>query len=535
VRIVAILGAAVVAVTVSLEAASGAGSAYLQAGGTYRAAAVAGWFSAIDPALTGSAVDATVLTPACGNLLAYPDRPLPRGSRIEPELAQSLPAISADRRSYTFTIRQDARFSTGAPVTARDVVHTFERIFTPSMKSTYPDLFLDIVGSRAMLEGRATRLAGVVAKGPRTLTIRLARPVPDFSARLTIICVVPAGLPVDPEGAKAPIASAAPYYFAQYVPGERVVLERNRFYRGQRPQHVARITVELAAEPSALDRVAAGDLDTVLGTPDLNPRLPQLADRYGVNKGRFFRLPALATRMFVLNTSRPLFRNNARLRQALNFAVDRPALTREFGQGVASTTDQYFPPGTPGFRDARIYPLSGPNLARARALAKGRTRSGKAVLYTCARPDCLAAAQIFQRNARPIGLEVEIKQFPTALFFEKSIAPGEPVDIMWIGWVAAWNDPRYFMTLFDGRTVDAPLSYNYARFRSPAFDRLAQRAESLTGDARAEAYGELEVKLVRDAAPAIAYANGNSWAFVSARTGCVVMNPYFLLNSVCLK
>jgi ABC-type transport system substrate-binding protein len=534
VRIVAFLGAAVGAVTLSLEAATGAGTASTQAGGTFRAAVIAGWASAIDPALTASSADAAILAPACGNLLAYPDRPLPRGGRLEPELAQAMPVVSADRRRYTFSIRQDARFSTGAPVTARDVVHTLERIFSPAMKSTYPDFYLDIIGARAMLEGRATTLAGVAAKG-RTLTIRLTKPLPDFPARMTLICVVPANLPVDPEGAKAPIPSAAPYYFAQYVPGEQVVLERNRFYRGQRPRHVARITIDLAANASAVDQVARGELDTVLGTPDLNPRLPDIVGRYGVNKGRFFRQPGLATRMFFLNTSRPLFRNNARLRQALNFAVDRKALTREFGQHAATTTDQYFPPAIPGFRDERIYPLSGPNLERARALARGHTRSGKAVLYTCARPDCLAAAQILQKNVRPLGLEIEIKQFPTTLFFEKSIAPNEPVDIMWIGWSAAWNDPLYFMTLFDGRTVNAPGTSNYSRFRSPSFDRLVAEAESLRGDARTDAYGELEVKLVREAAPAIAYANGNSWAFVSARTGCVVLNPFFVLSAVCLK
>jgi ABC-type transport system substrate-binding protein len=534
VRIVSIIGALLAAVTLSLEAASGGRAAPSQANGTFRAAASVGWFAAIDPALTGSVVDATALLPACGNLMGYPAKPLPAGARLVPELAESDPVISRNRRTYTFVIRRDARFSNGAAVTARDFVHTLERIFTPAMQSGYPGLFDFIVGAQAMLDGKATSLAGATANG-RTLTIRLTRPVYDFPARMSLICVVPSNLPVDPEGAKAPIPSAAPYYFSEYVPGQRVVLTRNRFYKGARKSHVARITIDIAADATAIDRVARGELDTVLATPDLNPRLPGLAHRYGVNKARFFLVPGLATRMFFLNTSRPLFRNNVKLRQALNFAADRGALTREFGLRVAARTDQYLPPAMPGFRDERIYPLKGPDLRKARALAKGRTRSGKAVLYTCARPDCLAAAQILQANVKPLGLEIEIKQFPTALFFQKIGTIGEPYDIAWVGWTAAWNDPLYFMTLFDGRTIVPPSTDNYARFNSPEYNRLIEQASLLRGTPRYAAFGELDVRLARDEAPAIAYSNGNSWAFVSARTGCVVMNPYFDLTAICLK
>ena len=89
--------------------------------------------------------------------------------------------------------------------------------------------------------------------------------------------------------------------------------------------------------------------------------------------------------MFVLNTSRPLFKNNPKLRQALNFAVDRKTLTRELGPFVGTATDQYLRLSLPGFRDERIYPLKGPDLKKARALAKGHMRERKAV---STRPTC---------------------------------------------------------------------------------------------------------------------------------------------------
>jgi peptide/nickel transport system substrate-binding protein len=178
--------------------------------------------------------------------------------------------------------------------------------------------------------------------------------------------VVPASLPADPEGAKAPIPSAAPYHVAQFVPGERLVLERNRFYRGKRPHHVDRIDVDLAADPATVVDVASGKIEFTPSGPWIGGRERELVRRYGVNKSQLFVLAGVETHMFVLNTSRPLFRDNVALRRAVNFAVDRRALVAtEIDPFVETPTDQNLPPTMPGFRNARIYPLKGPDLRRA--------------------------------------------------------------------------------------------------------------------------------------------------------------------------
>jgi ABC-type transport system substrate-binding protein len=519
IALTAILGALVLAPSGATRASKD--------GGTFRMAITVGIFQNVDPALYG--LEYRILRPACAALMSYPDKPLPAGLRLTPELAASYPIVSRDRRTYTFTIRSGLRFSTGAPLTARDVAHALERIFDPKMKAG-ADLFKDIVGARQMLAGKVTTLAGVVANG-RTLRLRLTRPVPDFLARTSLLCAVPSALPADPEGAKAPLASPAPYYVSEYVPGQRVVLERNRFYRGQRPHHVDRITVDLQGDASIVDDVASGKLDTVAATPNLNPELAALVRRYGLNRSRVFVEADAVTRMFLVNTSRPLFRDNVRLRRALNFAVDRGALTREFGRYAATATDHYLPRVMPGFRNERIYPLARPNVRKARELASGRTRSGKAVLYTCSdRPDCVALAQIFQQNLRTVGLEVRIRQFPLELMFRKLSTPREPYDLAYVGYVAPWNDPEVFLEAFRGGAIE-----NWTHLNDAKFDRLLDRAARLSGPARYQAYGNVDVQLVRDAAPAVAVLNPNTWAFVSSRVGCVVMNPSLDLTAVCLK
>jgi peptide/nickel transport system substrate-binding protein len=516
-----------------------AGTQGIREGGTFRVSVNAGGGApfTIDPALAFGPLATGLLRPSCGTLMAYPNKPLPAGLRLAPELAEKEPVTAKDLKTYTFTIRKDARFSTGAPVTARDLAHSLERILDPSMESIYAVDFRDIVGAREMLAGKAKNLRGVVARG-RTLTLKLTRPLADLPARTTEVCAVPANLPADPEGARAPLPSAAPYYVSEYVASERLLLERNRFYRGSRPRHVDRIEVDLAADNGTItDLVASGKVQYAPGGPWMAGHERELVRRYGVNRSQFFVLPALETHMFMLNTSRPLFRNNVGLRRAVNFAVNRTDLVAtEIGPIVESPTDQLLPPTLPGFRDAHIYPLARPNLRRARALAKGNTRGGKAVLYTCTEVFCVAPAQILQQNLKKIGLDVRINKFPLPVLFQKLATPGEPFDIARVWLVsAAYNDPAAFISIFDGRSIGEPGSRNFSYFDSPAYNRLIDRASRFSGNSRYRAYADLDVKLARDAAPAIPYANFNELTFVSANAGCIVLNPALDLTAVCLK
>jgi peptide/nickel transport system substrate-binding protein len=519
----------------ALLLATGSGSHPSQQGGTFRVGIAAQQVDSIDAALTGVAGTGTIVRATCAELMTPPDRPFPEGLRIVPELAAGPARISDGGKTYVFTIREGLRFSTGQPVTARDVAHTIDRVLRPEMKAYAAHFLSDIVGARAVQEGKRKTVSGVIAQG-RRLTIRLTRPLGDFNARLAVsTCVVPRTMPVDPEGARPPIPSAAPYYIAEYVPGRRIVLERNRFYRGKRPHRIDRFEIDLTADaPTMLDRVESGDLDYAwLPNADYGERAVQLKRKYGFGKSRFFSTPASFLRYLALNVDRPLFRDNLALRQAVNFAIDREALLRERGPLAGIVTDQYLPPAMPGFRDARLYPLHGPDVRKARRLAQGRLRGGKAVLYTFAVPSSVAQAQVIQRNLGRIGLDVEVRAFPATVVFERVSRRGEPYDLALLGWLADIPDPSSFLDdLFRGDNIPA---LNYSRFDSPAFNRSLDRASRLTGSARYRAYGKIDVELARNGAPAAAYAYDTALTLVSERTGCVVLNPYLDLAAVCLK
>jgi oligopeptide transport system substrate-binding protein len=503
-------------------AASGGGAQSI-----VRVAIKAGEVDSLDPAHSYTVASALLVDPTCALLLRS------RGAGLQPEVAAGLPRISRDGRTVTFALRRGFRFSNGAPVRASAFVRAINRILAPAMKSSWADYLRDVVGAEQVQAGKAQAAAGAVGSGT-TLVIRLKRPVADFAYRMTFLCAVPPSLPVDPEGVGA-FHAAGPYYVAEYRPGERAVIRRNRFYGGTRPQRVDGFDVDLRASSHAevLDRIERGDADWgwVLSPFYFDPSR-RLAAKYGVNRSQFFLRPGFTFRGYAFNTSRPLFRDNPRLRRAVSFAIDRAAFRRAEGGELSSRlTDQYLPPAMRGFRDARIYPLGGPDLRRASALARGHTRGGKALLYTIDMPNHISFAQSIKQNLAKIGLEVTIKAVPLQAYFFGGLMANGPYDLGFATWTPDYDDPYAVLNVqLDGRFVGAT---NWSRFASRKYDRLLRSASRLRGEARYRAYGELDVRLARDEAPMVAIDYLNDPLLVSKRLGCVAGS--FDLAAVCLK
>jgi peptide/nickel transport system substrate-binding protein len=530
----AVLLPGLVILTLLLVAAPASGGGDIRPGGTFRVGILPLVLPAIDPALADGPISAVVVPNAtCAFLVRLPDKWPPAGYRLKPEVAVGFPKITEGGKTYTFRTRRGFRFSNGERVTAASYARSLERILSPRMKAFgAASLASQIIGGEEFASGKAGRLRGVVARGNR-LMIRLTKPYSDFLAQTAGLCPVPANLPLDPEGVRAPLPGSGPYFVAQFIPGRIAVLERNRFYRGSRPHRVTRIVFEMNSDISALvDMAKREDLDW-LGT--IGTSTEELVDRYGVNKSRLLIKPGLSISMLVLNTEGPLFRNNAQLRRAVNFAVDRQALVNAFGQYENMPTAQFVPPNFPGYGPLRVYPRRHPDIAKARELARGHTRSGKAVFYTCARMPCIAEGQIVQDNLKKIGLDVDVKTFRGGARFDRAGIRGEPFDILEVSYTVAYPDPYGLLSTFDGRTIKERDNIDYSYYNSPEYNRALDRTSRLTGATRARAFAKLDLFLARTAAPAVPYASGNLASLISSRTGCIVMNPYLDLAAVCLK
>ena len=141
----------------------------------------------------------------------------------------------------------------------------------------------------------------------------------------------------------------------------------------------------------------------------------------------------------------------------------------------------------PGFKDCDIYSLEGPNYAKAKALAQGNTRDGKAVMYTFNTSAGPPIAQSVQFNLKQIGIDVEIKLFDRVVQHEKAATRGEPFDLTLEGWGADYPDPSNFINvLLDGRRIQADNNVNVSYFNNPKYNKQMDQAYKLAGDARAE-------------------------------------------------
>jgi ABC-type oligopeptide transport system substrate-binding subunit len=509
-------------------------------------------FDVIDPALarppdttypfataTWPIEDAT-----CALLLRYAIGPPPIVHyRLVPEVAAAYPRVSRDGKTYTFTIRKGYRFSTGAAVTAANYAHEMNRILNPAIDSPAAQYLKEVVGAAAVRKRSALTATGIRVVGNR-LIIRLTKRVPDFPARMTMpyFCPVPTDLPVTPEGVGAPLPGSGAYYIAEFVPGSRVVVKRNRLYRGPRAHHVFQILVQVGEDATTTTRrVVAGEEDVALSTSP-KERSAELLARFGVNKRQLYSIPSPTVFYVVMNTSRPLFKNNPELRQAVNWAVDRTRMAEVNGPLalVGSLTDDYLPTGMPGYLDAHLYPLAHANLARAKALARGHTRSGKGALYICdnAVPPCVLHGQILQETMKLIGLDFEIKTFPYAIKEDKLATRDEPWDITVERHDVAYVDPSQYVNLMlDGRTIHARENTNRAYFDSDRYNLMIEQAGRLSGDARYDYYGKLAVKLARTAAPLAALNVRHDRFLVSSRVGCVRVAAHsgVDLGGLCLK
>jgi YVTN family beta-propeller protein len=492
-----------------------------------------------DPALD---TDYQRVVATCGSLYTVAED----GTR-RAELARGEPVVSPDGRTYTFRVRSGFRFSppSNEPVTAAAFERAIERALSPRVGSFAGTLVGDIAGAGEVAAGRRTTVTGVTVRG-NTLVVRLEQAAPDLPSRLSAnyFCAVPPSTPMTPKGVDG-VPTAGPYYVASHVPDRSLVLRRNPGYRGPRGVRLAEIRYQIGVKPDrAVAAVEAGRADFVqLEAPTISAGLDaamteRLTRRYGphsdaarAGRQRLFTAPAPNVYWFGFNTRRPLFAD-VRLRKAVNFAMDRRALAEHTGGGEAGRpTDQIIPPGLPGFEDAAIYPLGGPDLRTARRLAgPGRRR---AVLYTCNLPGCTRHGQILRSNLRAIGIDLDVRQFSIPEMFTRiNTKPDEPFDIAYQNWFYDNADPANYINAPFG-----PGSPNIRMFEDVELDRRMAEAARLGGEQRFRAYADLDRDLSGEFAAAAPFATGASSYFLSSRMGCARLHPIYGLDltALCIR
>ena len=336
---------------------------------------------------------------------------------------------------------------------------------------------------------------------------------------------------INAQGAKAPLASAGPYYVASWTPNARLVLRRNPNYSRAKNRFATR-----PANYDAIEYDANINLDAQvlrLGQADfaaegISPSAhADLARQYGINR-RQYQVRQIPTTYYVaINTTRGIFRD-ANVRKAINLAIDRQAMLAQRGYLAGSGRPD---PPRPASRASGREHLAAEvhRLNRAKQLMRGRT--AKALMLAGNRGASLTIPQIVKFNLGKIGIDMDVQHLASGPL-SSTAGRREPFELYLGGWHADYPDPNNFVDiLLNGNNI-REANNNIAYFNVPSVNRRLEAAAKLTGQRRYAAYGQLDVDISRNYAPWASYSYANNRDFVSTKVGCYSYHPTFGMNLV---
>lgn len=309
---------------------------------------------------------------------------------VVPDLAEALPTVSEGGKTYTFVLRKGIKFSDGKDVTVEDVAASFKRIFTVS-SPTAGTFYNGIVGADACLKTPATcdLSKGVVVDPVKNqVVIHLVDADPELPYKLSVphAAVLPASAPAKDAG-NTPIPTTGPYMVASYDPNRALKLVRNPSFkewsRDAQPQGYSDTIEEtfgLTVE-AGVTAVENGEADWIFDPPPAD-RLNEIGTKYA-DQVHLNQLTAFY--YLAMNTNLAPF-DNVKVRQAVNWAVDRNAAVKLFGgDKLAQPVCTFLPPGFPGHQADCQYTKGGgatwtaPDLEKAKQLVQESGTAGQEV------------------------------------------------------------------------------------------------------------------------------------------------------------
>jgi oligopeptide transport system substrate-binding protein len=269
-----------------------------------------------------------------------------------PGVAESW-GISGDGLTYTFHLRDDAKWSNGDPVTANDFVYSWRRILTPALAAEYAYLLFPIENAEAYNAGTLADFdeVGVQAPNDHTLVVKLRAPTPYFLTLQIHFSYYPVHaetINAFGEVAQRDTAwtrpgnhvSNGPFRLIAWTPNKEIVVEKNPAYWDAENVALERIVFLPIQDPSTEERqFRAGEIDVTNQLP-----ISKIAE-YQKKRPEVLEInPVIATEFIRFNTTHAPF-DDPRVRLAFAHAIDRRALVEHVMRGGQTPATNFVPPG----------------------------------------------------------------------------------------------------------------------------------------------------------------------------------------------
>ena len=434
-------------------------------------------------------------------LVDYDDatRLVPRGSENW--------SVSPDGRTYTFHLRRNVYFAgpltRNRAVTSADYAYEIRRILTKEVASPGMDFYSTIEGAQAFYDGKAASIPGLRTPDPYTLVIHLTAPRSEFLniMALPFAYAVPhevigryKGQPEFQEHAEG----SGPFKLAYWHRNLDIRLDRNPHYFDSSLPYLDRIHEVIGVQPlnsmmmfetgeKDISGITSADFVRITSDPEYKPYINRQVQ--------------MALFYVSLNCEMPPL-DNLKVRQAINYAIDREKIIRLINnRGVLATG--VLPPGMPGYDPGlKGYPHD-PNKARQLLKEAGFANGFKTTLWVRSAGtggDEMREAQAIQQDLKDVGIDLDLKPVTFAVWLS-SVAEEKTVPLSINDWYQDFPDPSDFLdVLLNSKQARPSDGNNSAFYKSAAMDALLAKAAAARDPAkRLRIYQQANVLAVHDA------------------------------------
>jgi oligopeptide transport system substrate-binding protein len=431
----------------------------------------------LDPHKTSTVGESNILRNLFEGLMV-----LDPSGNVAPGVAESF-SVSEDGLTYTFRLRDKARWSNGEPVTAGDFVYSLRRIEDPRTRSQYAEVLYPIKNAEEVNTGKAalTEL-GVAAPDGRTVEITLKAPTSYFLQLLTHT----SALPVNEEEVTrfgvewlkpGLMVSNGAYMLDDVKPNSHIRIVKNPNYWGAAKVAIDAVVFDPSEDRAAvLKRYRAGEFDVLRDLP--NDQLGWL--RQNLPKELHI-APYAGIYYYPMNTTKPPF-DDKRVRVALSMAINREILLDKITAAGELPAYGFVPDGTANYIAQRVAWRTMSQSEREASAQKLLSEAG----YGPGRPLRFQLAYNTSENHKRIAIalaamwkkiNVSVELVNTEFKVHLANMRIGAFQMGRAGWIADYNDAQSYLFLSQTSTKQQ----NYSRFSNPEYDRLMDKA-SLTGE-----------------------------------------------------
>lgn len=451
----------------------------------------------VDPHRARSTQAGDVLRDIGEGLLSYS----PSGELV-PGVAREW-SVSDDGLTFTFFLRDDARWSNGDAVTAQQFVYSLRRLVDPATAAFYANLVEDIENAGAIIAGELPpEELGVEAVDDTTLVIRVRRSTPY----LLSVLALPSAFPVHPasiaqhgdEFARpGNLLSNGAYRLDAWTPGSLLSLSRNEHYWNNDATAIDEVRHHVITQPmTELNRYRAGELHITGTVP--SDSFVQLKNDY---PDELRVAPGLGVYYYGFNLSRPPFRDNPKIREALSLAVDRETIVGKITGRGESPAYSFVPPGVANYEPRRLEFADQEQHIRDARARRLMAEAGFGpdnpleieLRFNSNDLERRIAVAIQSMWKQTLGVETRLinEEFQVLL---ANMRAAEVTQVFRSTWLGDYNDAHTFLSIMESGNAS-----NMPRYASDEYDEQMEKASTQTNPVLRRSYlEEAERELLSD-------------------------------------